>query len=80
MNEAGYKFIKEQSRAIAKWNSENELKYKPPNWEDSLFQERLMRIGVEARAYEVDSDDLKNLISLTTASLQESWLAHTWKH
>lgn len=74
MTDEGYKFIKTQSRLIKEYNSTHEIKYKQPTWEDSLFQERLMRIGVEARLYEVDRYDLTNLMSLTIASLQQSFL------
>jgi hypothetical protein len=74
MNDLGREYIKHCAKRIAHHNSNFSEKFKTPKWEDSLFQERLMRIGREFRLFEVDSYDTKNVESLVIASLQESFL------
>lgn len=76
MNALGEDYVKKASKLISEYNKTNKEKYKGYQWEDAMFQERFMRMGVEFRAFEITEYDLDDAISVTLASLQYSFLKH----
>lgn len=66
MNKKGEEFCREmESKAKSLQN------WKRPAWSDSILQERLMRLGKEARAFELDVKDLNELERVAVATLIE---------
>lgn len=69
MNDAGREYIRSQNEALAK--SPNKSKFKNIVWTESLFQERLMRFGVEFKKYELDMLDTCNIEKIMRATFIE---------
>jgi len=51
-------------------------KFVPYNWVDSMFQERLMRLGREYRDYDLEFGDTKTISMVVNATLQEDYVKH----
>lgn len=70
MNKKGNDFISSTSKEWSK------LQCPKPSWSwsDSQVQERIMRLGVEAKVFEVDINDINDLESVAIATLRQDFL------
>ena len=69
MNDKGKLFIKDMEKKLKDFNSISKTKFIKPKWGDSILQERIMRIGREAKFYELDVNDPNELQSIAVATL-----------
>jgi hypothetical protein len=70
MNKKGYDFI----HAISEqWNR---IKIQKPEyqWKDSIVQERIARLGREAKEFDIEISDSTNLESMAIATLRKDFL------
>ena len=75
MNEKWINYIKDIKRRVAEFNRNNKDKKVPRyNWLDSKVQERIMRLWIECRIYEVDINDHNKLEEMAITTLQEDFL------
>jgi hypothetical protein len=73
MNKRGFEFVQEMNNKIKEYNSDRVKKgldtFKKPSWSDRKVQERIMRIGNEARAFEIAVGDNKSLEEVAIATI-----------
>lgn len=72
MNSKGLEYCKEIERRFNQIKFDAHRNPRPTwSWADSNVQERLMRLGVEARLYGLDLSDTESAERLTVATLTE---------
>jgi hypothetical protein len=75
MNEEGKNFCKLLNKRVKNIHSfQKEMRFKTPRWEDSLFHERLLRMGREIKIFDVDMTDSQEVINIVIASFQQDFV------
>lgn len=82
MNQQGIDYLKEIERKRTEYNQKRNTlpeTERPPEipkyqWTDSQVQERCMRLGVEARIFELDPQNTSDMEKIAIATLHEDFL------
>lgn len=78
MNKLGESYIQKINTQYNKVKSiliKNNIKdFENKSWKDSMFQEMLMRIGIEYRDFELEISNTKEIEKIVNSILMESYL------
>lgn len=71
MNNAGLAYCKSSEDSFNRCTTKDKPHY---GWSDSCVQERILRLDIEARMYDLDSSDVNALERLAVATLKEDFV------
>lgn len=75
MNSKGFEYLKEINNKLKEFRKDHPDAIIPAHhWQDSLVQERIMRLGREVRCFEINAGNTNELEQIAVATINEDFI------